>query len=103
MTEFKTALLMTEQDDLPLDESYFDLGLTSLTVNDLKQRLESLLSREIDGTLLFNSPTVQRLLDHLEEDVLADLFAGTAEPARQVAAPARDALVDDLLAELYQG
>jgi acyl carrier protein len=99
VTEVKAALLMTDEDELPLEASYFDLGLTSLTVSDLKQKLELMLGRELDGNLLFNSPTVRRVLDHLEEDVLTDLF-----PIRKAvaSAPARNALVDELLDDLYR-
>lgn len=63
--EFRAALLMTEDDDLPFDQSYFDLGLTSLGITDLKQRIEELLDCEIDTNVLFNSPTVERLLEYL--------------------------------------
>jgi acyl carrier protein len=64
-TEFRAALLMTDEDELPFDMSFFDLGLTSLGITDLKQRLEELLDCEIDTNVLFNSPTVERLLTHL--------------------------------------
>jgi acyl carrier protein len=64
-TEFRVALLMTEDDELPFDQSYFDLGLTSLGITDLKQRIEELLDCEIDTNVLFNSPTVERLLEYL--------------------------------------
>lgn len=68
-TEFKAALLMTDEDELPFDQSYFDLGLTSLGITDLKERFEELLQVEIDTTVLFNSPTVERLLDYLTEQI----------------------------------
>ncbi|CRK58235.1 Modular polyketide synthase [Alloactinosynnema sp. L-07] len=63
--EFRHALLMTEDDDLPHDQSFFDLGLTSLGLTDLKQRLERLLGCEIDANVLFNSPTLESLLTYL--------------------------------------
>jgi acyl carrier protein len=65
--EFRTALLMSDEDELPVDQSYFDLGLTSLGITDLKVRLETLLECEISTTVLFNSPTIEHLLDHLTE------------------------------------
>lgn len=68
-TEFKAALLMTDDDELPFDQSYFDLGLTSLSITDLKERFEELFDVEIDTTLLFNTPTVERLLDYLSERI----------------------------------
>jgi len=69
--EFKRVLLMEEADELPLDESFFDLGMTSLALNDVKQRLEDLLDCAIDSTVLFNSPTVEQLVDYLAETALA--------------------------------
>lgn len=74
VAEFKAALLMSADDDLPLDESFFDLGLSSLRLVELKERLEAQLGRTISANALFNRPTVERLLDHLKETVLADLF-----------------------------
>lgn len=75
VAEFKAVLLMTEDEELPLESSYFDLGLTSLTLSDLKQRLEGLLGCEINANILFNSPTVTRLVEHLTTEALAELFA----------------------------
>ncbi|GLW89931.1 acyl carrier protein [Actinokineospora globicatena] len=62
---FRAALLMTEDDDLPPDRSFFDLGLTSLGLTDLKQDIEGLLGCEIDATVLFNSPTLESLIGYL--------------------------------------
>jgi len=86
--EFKATLLMTDDEELPLDGSYFDLGLTSLRITDIKQRLEGLLGRGINANLLFNRPTVGQLLAHLTEDVLPEVFAPPPEPAPAGAVPA---------------
>ena len=79
---FKPMLLMAEADVFPLDESFFDLGFTSLLVNEAKVRLEELLGQPISANVLFNSPTAERLIEHLADDVLAEVFgeagAGTA-------------------------
>lgn len=69
VTEFKAALLMTDEDELPFDQSYFDLGLTSLGLTDLKQRIERILDCEIDANTLFNNPTVEQLLTRLSDDL----------------------------------
>ncbi len=70
--EFRAALLMTEDDELPFDQSFFDLGLTSLGITELKERLEYLLGCEINTNVLFNSPTIERLLEHLAERLLGE-------------------------------
>lgn len=63
--EFKAALLMADRDELPLDENYFDLGLTSLRLVEIRDRLEEMLERPVNVTLLFNRPTVRQTVDDL--------------------------------------
>ncbi|GHF32770.1 hypothetical protein GCM10010218_12290 [Streptomyces mashuensis] len=63
--EFRTALYMTEDEELPLDVGFFDLGLTSLRLSDIKQVLETRLQQEIDIAVLFRRPTVGQLIDYL--------------------------------------
>jgi acyl carrier protein len=72
VTEFKGALFMTDDEEFPLDGSYFDLGLTSVALTELKERLEQLLDMAIDATVLFNEPTVERLVTYL----IDELFRG---------------------------
>ncbi|NGO66842.1 acyl carrier protein [Streptomyces boncukensis] len=74
--EFKASLLMDEEEEFPLDGNFFDLGLTSLRVAELKQRLERLLGCEISTNVLFNSPNLARLLDHMVTEVLPGLSGG---------------------------
>ncbi len=101
LTPFKDALLMTEQDELPLDENYFDLGLNSLRVVEIKTGLEELLGREVDTGLLFSQPTVRQLIGHLADEVLDDLFAGVTTPAPPQPDPHSD-MVADLLKRIYE-
>ncbi|WP_030767205.1 acyl carrier protein [Streptomyces sp. NRRL F-2664] len=103
--EFRTALLMTGDETVPLDENYFDLGLTSLRATEIKQRLEAGLGVSIDTSVLFGSPTVDRLLDHLLTQPLDGARAPGPGPGPAVEPPAADlrkSLVDDLLSDLYQ-
>ncbi|MEU3355416.1 acyl carrier protein [Streptomyces sp. NPDC037389] len=65
VTQFKEALLMGEDEELELDTSFFDLGLTSLALGAMRKRLEDLLGVAIDATVLFNEPTVGRLVEYL--------------------------------------
>jgi acyl carrier protein len=80
LAEFRATLLMDDDEDLPLDESFFDLGFTSLRVTEIKQRLEDLLGCAISTNVLFNSPTVDQLMEHLTGGALGALF-GVDEPA----------------------
>jgi acyl carrier protein len=68
---FREYLLMTEDEDLPIETSYFDLGLTSLRLSEIRERLERRLGLAINANVLFNEPTVQRLISYLT-DALAD-------------------------------
>jgi acyl carrier protein len=81
--EFKSTLLMPEDEDLPVDQSFFDLGFTSLRITEAKQRLETLLGQPISANVLFNSPTVDELVDYLIAEVLADVLA-PSEPSMPV-------------------
>jgi acyl carrier protein len=74
VTEFRTTLMMADDEDLPFDMSYFELGFTSLRITEIKERLETQLGRRISTNALFNSPTMERLISYLVDEVLADLF-----------------------------
>lgn len=77
VAEFKATLLMSDDEELPLDQSYFDLGFTSLRITEIKERLENALDCGISTNVLFNSPTVERLLEYLTSEVLTTLFTDT--------------------------
>jgi aryl carrier-like protein len=106
VTEFRTWLLMTDADALPLDESYFALGLTSLGAVEIQERLESILGRRIDSSSLFNNPTIDHLLLHLRNEVLSEFFRPSG--GRQAAAPdsqerqRHKQLLTSVLDELYE-
>jgi acyl carrier protein len=104
--EFKRALQMSEDEDLPLDDNYFDLGLTSLKAAEVKQRLEGELECELETAVLFSSATVRQLVDHLAPVVLPGPVSraapGVPNPDQATVfrqEPRR--LVEDLLRDLY--
>jgi acyl carrier protein len=102
VTEFKATLLMPEDEELPLDSSFFELGFTSLRVTEAKQRLEDLLDITISATVLFNSPTVEHLMAHLTAEVFGDAAGAAPEPVTATGGPDAEtrALLDDLLTDL---
>ncbi|MEU6479379.1 acyl carrier protein [Streptomyces sp. NPDC047017] len=106
--EFKRELMMDETDVLPHDQSYFELGLTSLGATDTRQRLEKAIGRPLDSAQLFNHPTVGHLVAFLATEVLPDLLAPAQEAAPAAATAPHQAepsvkdLVDDVLKELYR-
>jgi acyl carrier protein len=48
-----------------LDLSFFDMGLTSLRLTEIKQQLEARLGLAIDPTVMFNRPTLPDLVTYL--------------------------------------
>lgn len=63
----KKILLMDGHEELPLDHGYFDIGLTSLKLSELRTYLEELLDLGIDATVLFSQPTVEQLVSYLTD------------------------------------
>jgi acyl carrier protein len=103
---FRETLLMAEDEELPLDQSYFDLGLTSLRLTETKRRLEDLLDCSISANTVFNQPTVRQLVDHLASEVLDDIFGQSAPAAVPAVADEsrtqEHELLGDALKDLYQ-
>lgn len=64
---FRALLQMVDDEELPTDISYFDLGLTSLRLTEMKQLLERELDVGIDATVLFNQPTIEDLVRYLAD------------------------------------
>jgi acyl carrier protein len=96
----KSALLMGEDEELSTSESFFDLGLTSLALTESKEHLESLLGCRISATVLFNSPTIDSLAEHLAGEVLPELFTG--EPSQKEEPGERRALWDDVMRDVCE-
>ncbi|MEU9670786.1 acyl carrier protein [Streptomyces bobili] len=66
---FRSALFLAEDDEFPLDRGFFDLGLTSLRLSDIKQDIEAEFGCEIDTTVLFSRPTAEQLINYLADEV----------------------------------
>jgi acyl carrier protein len=97
--EFKSTLLMPVDEELPVDESFFDLGFTSLRITEVKLRLETLLGRPISANVLFNNPTIDALVTYLMVEVLADIF-GESESSHIGAHPTRPSTLWDRVTEV---
>ncbi|MFC9429550.1 acyl carrier protein [Streptomyces sp. NPDC056987] len=65
--ELKSVLFMAEEDELPLEVGFFDLGLTSLKLSEVKSILETTLDCEIQTTVLFRRPTPEQLIAYLTD------------------------------------
>lgn len=99
---FKDILYMDEDEEFPMDQSFFDLGITSLRLTEIKEHLEVQLGAEIDANSLFNNPTLESLLQHLVADVLPDLFTDPDSLPEPEGVVVSRTLVDDVLKDLYR-
>jgi acyl carrier protein len=102
LEEFRRALMMSGDEELPLDDNYFDLGLTSMRAAELKQRLEAELGCDLDTSVLFASATVRQVVDYLADVVLPRAEEVPKENGAGGSDGARRRLVDDMLRDLYE-
>jgi NAD(P)-dependent dehydrogenase (short-subunit alcohol dehydrogenase family)/acyl carrier protein len=79
------------------DQGFYDMGLDSLSVMQMRNRLQSSLGVSLPATMAFKYPSVQALSDHLAEqmrlldgpadiDTPADHHVKQAEPTAELAA-----------------
>ncbi|HKO76121.1 MAG: acyl carrier protein [Candidatus Rickettsiella isopodorum] len=66
-------------EEFPLDESFFDLGLTSLKAVEIKYILEKDLKIKLCSTILFDHPTINKLGEFIQCQKLKDLFENTSK------------------------
>jgi acyl carrier protein len=69
--EVKKLLGLKRTEGLPEDRGLVDLGLDSLMVVDLRNRLYESLGQMLPTTVAFDYPTLSALTDHILHDVLA--------------------------------
>ena len=72
VAEIKRVLLMPDDEELPFEETFFELGLTSLALSDVRQAIETQLRHSFSSTVMFNCPTVEQLLDYLLKEMLPE-------------------------------
>ncbi|MFD8385618.1 acyl carrier protein [Streptomyces sp. NPDC059679] len=105
--EVREVLLLPDDAETGADVSFFDLGMTSLRLTELRQRLTRMLDRRIEIEALFEHPTSQGLTDHLADTVLSDVFPGTVPASAPSATPAPQnaqelpPMVQEILRNLY--
>ena len=77
-----------------------ELGLDSLMAVELRNALGAAVGRSLPATLLFDYPTVDRLVDHLSAEVLALERSGPRSRRGDAAAAAPRAAESEALDEL---
>lgn len=68
--EVARVLGLGDQETLPLDTGFFELGVDSLTAVELRNRLQAALGTALPTTLIFNYPTLTAMIDYFADDVL---------------------------------
>lgn len=82
--ELADVMNHTDPARIGLDIGLFDLGLTSAMVATLRQRLETLLGRDIRPTVVFEYPTLRRLSAYLSADDRGNCEQTPSTPAGPV-------------------
>lgn len=101
--EVRAVLLMSGDETLAPDASYFEQGLTSLAAVELGERIGNRLGCSIATSVLFNQPTVEQLVDFLVRETLPEMSDEQRQPDRlEDPAWRHRALVDDVLQRLYE-
>jgi len=67
-----SELLKIRQEDLDLNESFASYGMDSLRAVQLSGDLSQLLKRQVTSSIVYNYPTVNLLLSHLENKTGSD-------------------------------
>ncbi len=98
IAEFADILGLPDGEEFPRQTGFFDLGMTSLRLTEVRQRLTRLLGDQVRVETLFEHATMDSLLEHLVTAVLPDLARETTKDA-QLAPPAQ---LDELLTRLYR-
>jgi myxalamid-type polyketide synthase MxaB len=79
------VLGLTGPEQIELRQSLFDLGIDSLMAVELRNHLQSSLGHSIDSTVLFDYPTLDKLVDYLGSDVLSMELSTSSDFKLQVA------------------
>ena len=66
------VLGINNPESIALATGFFDLGMDSLTSVELRNKLQSSLDCSLPSSLAFDYPTVEKLVDYLVKDLLAE-------------------------------
>jgi myxalamid-type polyketide synthase MxaB len=98
------VLGVTLPKQIGLRESLLDLGIDSLMAVESRNHLQSSLGKSISSTVLFDYPTLEKLVDHLVSDVLSLEFFVSSDSNLKAPEPEADSLdqFKDQLQEMSQ-
>ncbi|MGV9505933.1 type I polyketide synthase [Streptomyces tendae] len=88
LEEASAVLGLDSADELGPDQGFFEIGMTSITVLEMRIRLERRFGCALPATLAFEHPTSAAVVRHLARDVLALSDEGLpAEEGRETGGP----------------
>ncbi|MCH9699425.1 MAG: SDR family NAD(P)-dependent oxidoreductase [Gammaproteobacteria bacterium] len=68
------VLRLPDAGQLNSDAGFSELGMDSIMILDLRNRLQRAINQELPSTLAYKHPSVNELLEHLMTEVFADYF-----------------------------
>jgi acyl carrier protein len=74
LSKLKLLLMIDLDEHLPQNQNYFELGITSLQLQEFKQEIECDLDKTVNIEVFFNNPTINDLVAHLRNVTLKDYF-----------------------------
>lgn len=101
--QFRAVLSIPDDEPMPLYESLFALGMSSVLIGDVQHRLSDLLGENLHSPVLFNSCTVAQVVDYLTTDVLPDMFPQSASAPTALPLAMTRVLWDNVLHEMGAG
>jgi NADP-dependent 3-hydroxy acid dehydrogenase YdfG len=77
--KIKTVLKLRENQPMEISKGFFEMGMDSLMVVDLKNQLQADIGEEkvLPQTLLFSYPNAKALVEYYENDVFSQFFEAT--------------------------
>lgn len=100
MEQFRAVLSIPDDEPVPLYESLFALGMSSVLIGEVQHRLSDLLGHNLHSSVLFNSCTVAQVVDYLTTDVLPDMFPQSASPPTALPRAITRVLWDNVLHQM---
>ncbi len=100
-TQIATVLGLDDPSVIEFNKGFFDLGMDSLTSVELRRRLEIGFGRKMPTTLTFNYPTVEKLMQFVQEEI-PELMAVSGEGEEPEAFEDDDFTEDELTAMLAE-
>ncbi|MGW0593037.1 SDR family NAD(P)-dependent oxidoreductase [Streptosporangium sp. NPDC002607] len=79
-TTVATVLGHSDSDGIPLEHSFKDLGLDSLTALELRKHLKRVIGLELPATLIYDYPTSQALAAYIHRELCPDDSGKDAGP-----------------------